>query len=1849
MKRVICTIWLLVAAMTMRAETETTRVMLSGAGFGDEVEWDFFCSAGARSGSWQKIAVPSQWELQGFGEYTYGRWYKEKGAKPSTEVGTYRRSFAAPEAWRGQRVQVVFEGVMTDATVLVNGKLAGETHRGGFYRFSYDISDKLRFGAENIIEVKVEKHSANASVNAAERRADWWLFGGIYRPVYLEVFPPASIDRVAADARRDGSISIRTTLRGARAGERLRATIRPLIGNEGAFDTAVVVLGRGQERGATIEHAWRGVKAWNPEEPNLYVLCLRLEDERGRVLHQRSERVGFRTAEFRRGDGIYVNGVKIVMKGINRHSFWPDGGRCTNREISVKDVALIKEMNANAVRSHYPPDTHFLDACDSLGLFVIDELAGWQNAYDTRAGALLQREMVERDVNHPSVIIWSNGNEGGWNVALDAGFAEHDPQHRHVIHPWADFDGIDTHHYPAFLTGVGRLANGYDVFMPTEFMHGCYDQGHGAGLEDFWTRYKQHPLFAGAFTWDFSDNAVKRVDRADSLDSAGELAADGILGPYREKEGSYYTVREVWAPVQFAPLYITPSFDGSFIITNEYLYTNLSRCTARFRLSRVDAPWQGGGQREVGAGEVSLPSLAPGERGRLRVPLAGLFDADVLELTVTDPHGKEMCTWSWPVTYAREYAARHLPATRGNVPARYREEGNRLILSAAKMEVVFDKETGMMVGVTRDGRSLSFGNGPVPVGMNAIFKNFKARLERGDALFTARYAGAIDSIQWRLTPDGLLRMSAVMLNRASGGEGFDAALTEEDISNFGFSFDFPEERVTGMTWLGRGPYRVWKNRVKGARHGRWTKGYNNTITGVSFENLVYPEFKGYHANLYWATVESNEGDFTVMSESDGLFFRVFTPAQPEGVSRDRALPPFPPGDISFLYDIPGMRCFKPLSQHGPSAQPGSIRVKKGDEGLSMTLWFDFTGDASNAPRWPEAKVEARPWTRWWWLGSAVDSLNLTRNLEEYARAGLGGVEITPIYGVQGNEARDIPFLSPAWMNVLQHTLAEGKRVGMEVEMNAGTGWPYGGPEVTIEDAATRVLFRQFTLTGGQRLEERVVATEKNQERVARVSRVMAFPETGKCLDITDRCNDDGQLDWVAPPGAWRVIALLTGKTLQMVKRAAPGGEGYVMDHLSARAVRNYLDRFDRAFASSGAPYPHAFFNDSYEVYGSDWTPDMLEQFRDRRGYKLEEYLPEFLGEGDKELRARVIADYRETMAELLLENFTRQWTAWAHRHGSITRNQAHGSPGNLIDLYAAVDIPECESFGISDFHVQGLRRDSLFKKNDSDLSMLKYASSAAHVTGKPLTSSETFTWLTEHFRTSLAQCKPDLDLMFVAGVNHLFFHGTPYSPREAEWPGWLFYASINMSPTNTIWRDAPALFRYIERCQSFLQMGQPDNDFLVYLPVYDLWHEQGGRMLPFSIHDMARRAPKFIEAVHRINESGHDADYISDNYILSSTVERGLIKTAGGAAYKALVVPGVSLMPLPVLEHLTKLVKQGAKVVFIEKYPRDVPGLSRLEERRVAFNKLLAALPAVSFDDARATPLGKGLVITGKEYAPTLEACGVPAEELKSRWGIQAIRRANETGHHYFISSLQASEIDAWIPLAVPAAGVIIYDPMTGKAGAAKVRAEGGRAYIHLQLKSGASLILRTYTGEMPPAAPWAYHEEAGEGTVINGDWTIRFLDSHPAIPGVFRVGRARPWTELPHPAATVNSGTAVYATRFTLPRQRADDWRLSLGKVYESARVRVNGREAGTAWALPMTIDIGHLLREGENLLEIEVTNLPANRVADYDRRGIPWRVFKEINIVDLSYKKTTYGHWGVLPAGLGGDVRLIPLKRSE
>ena len=808
-----------------------------------------------------------------------------------------------------------------------------------------------------------------------------------------------------------------------------------------------------------------------------------------------------------------------------------------------------------------------------------------------------------------------------------------------------------------------------------------------------------------------------------------------------------------------------------------------------------------------------------------------------------------------------------------------------------------------------------------------------------------------------------------------------------------------------------------------------------------------------------------------------------------------------------------------------------------------------------AQTWPTPSPEAKAGTRWWWLGSAVDKTNLQWNLSEYARAGIGAVEITPLYGVQGNDKNNIDFLSPRWMQALKDVQDISKPLGIEVDMNCGTGWPFGGPQVSLEQAACKAIFKDSIVNG------------KNIYRVE------------------------------------------IGRTKQKVKRAAPGGEGWVVDHFDREAVRNYLERFDKAFAESGVSYPHTFFNDSYEVYRANWTPSLFDEFLKRRGYDLRQHLPELLGDVDD--GNQVLADYRETLSDLLYENFTLQWVDLAHRHGVKVRNQAHGSPANLLDLYAAVDIPEIEGFGLSEFGIKGLRTDpGMTRKNFSDVSMLKYAPSAAHVMGKPLTSSETFTWLTEHFRTSLSQMKPDLDLMFTCGVNHVYFHGTCYSPKDDPWPGWKFYASIDMSPTNSIWRDAPYLMQYIERCQSFLQLGEPDNDFLVYLPVRDMWRIRGPRndddkqasknrrggedlLMQFDIHTMDEKAPQFIRSILAIDSLGYDCDYISDRQLAKVRIENGMLVTEGGTRYRALIVPS------------------GTTV-----------------------DKRLKAL---------LTPL-QAYVINGEK--PQAMARYAKAEAMKSELHLRAIRRKTTDSWHYFMANLTPNDVSGSVALTVPCKSATWYDPMTGDITPAVIT--NGKVCINL--RSGESRILKTSTTSNDSSTnptSLTCSTNFSEALPITGPWTLTFTEEAPKVNETFHLNQLQTWETL-SPEAAITMGTGVYTTTFRLTKQQArQHWMLDLGDVRESARVYLNGRFLGCAWAVPFVLDCRDALQKGKNELRIEVTNLPANRIADLDRKGVKWRKMNEINVVDINYKKTTYEGWTPVKSGLNSEVRLYRTSR--
>jgi len=887
---------------------------LSGKDKDNTVEWDFFCTHGRNSGKWDKIEVPSNWEFQGYGSYLYG-----KVNTQADEKGLYRHRFMVPENWKGKRIFIVFEGSMTDAEVKINGNLAGPVHQGAFYRFKYDISSILNFKGENLLEVTVSKESANESINRAERMSDYWVFGGIFRPVYLEAVPEQFIDRVAIDAKADGSFRMDVFSAGSGKATGLNATVLTTDGKKLGNTINATLSNDGK---TTIKGDFPGAATWDPEFPNMHRVVVELIKGK-KVIHRYVQKFGFRTVELRESDGIYVNGAKVIFRGVCRHTFWPSSGRASSRQLAIDDVNLMKDMNMNAVRmSHYPPDQYFLDVCDSMGMFVLDELAGWQKFYDTPTAQRLVRQLVERDVNHPSVVLWDNGNEGGFNKEVRGDYALYDPQKRTVIEPWSIVNGTNTKHYPGYKYVENALTNGKEIFFPTEFLHGLYDGGHGAGLEDHWNLMMKSPLAAGAFLWVFADEGAERRDLNDSIDTEGNRAPDGILGPYHEKEGSFYTIKEIWSPVQFID--DGSRFTGKLTAENRYLYSNLSTCSYDLVLTKFKDAFTVGETREVKGGK--LPDIKPGGKAEFipDLPL-NWKDYDILEICVYDRHGREIKTVTYPLVSPEAMARRSFRKTEDKI--RTSETPDYLSVSSDRTEIVFSKASGLLTEVKYDGKKLSLSEKTHFTIPGATFIRLDHEYS-GEGQYLVNMVFSDSShFSWIMHRGGLLELN------------FDYKPSGE-LDYAGITFNYPEEKVKGAELMARGPYHSWKNRLRGQNFGLYNKEYNNTITGETWD---YPEFKGYYPEFYGVKLLTGEVPITIVSAEEGLFLHLFTPGKALFSTREKGVrgevnPPFPDGDISFLHGIsPIGTKFTRAEAEGPQSQKNKYDGKT----LKGTLYFSF--------------------------------------------------------------------------------------------------------------------------------------------------------------------------------------------------------------------------------------------------------------------------------------------------------------------------------------------------------------------------------------------------------------------------------------------------------------------------------------------------------------------------------------------------------------------------------------------------------------------------------------------------------------------------------------------------------------------------------------------------------------------------------------------------------------------------------------------------------------------------------------------------------------------------------------------
>jgi hypothetical protein len=929
----------------------------------------------------------------------------------------------------------------------------------------------------------------------------------------------------------------------------------------------------------------------------------------------------------------------------------------------------------------------------------------------------------------------------------------------------------------------------------------------------------------------------------------------------------------------------------------------------------------------------------------------------------------------------------------------------------------------------------------------------------------------------------------------------------------------------------------------------------------------------------------------------------------------------------------------------------------------------FTNNLFAQIKWPAITQQTKPWTRWWWQGNAVDKPNLSAAMQQYQKAGLGGLEITPIYGVKGAENKFINFLSPKWMEMFEYTLSEAKRLNLGIDMATGTGWPFGGPWVEDKDAAKYMAYKMYSLNGGEMLKDTIQYRQESFVRTAngkplKVEQVlspisankdlqemaidqvrfdvmlplqllMAYDEHGKAIDITTNVVN-GKLNWTAPPGKWKLIALFEGLHGKMVERAAPGGEGRAIDHFDVQALKNYLSKFDKAFAGKKISGLRSFFNDSYEVDDargqSNWTPNFFDEFKKRRSYDLKNELPALFATDNSDRHTRVLYDYRETISDLLLEKFTQPWHQWAKAKGKLIRNQSHGSPANILDLYATIDIPETEG---------------------TNLTRFKFATSSAHVMGKPLASSESATWLNEHFLSSLGDVKLILDKYFLGGVNHIFYHGTNYSPQNEPWPGWLFYAAVHFTPANPFWKDFDALNAYAARCQSFLQAGKPDNDILLYFPFADRNNQpsRGGMLHHYDGMEGFDDTP-FKVAAEQMLELGYSWDLISDRQIQLLKFSNGKIKAPGGE-YQAIVLSGVKYLPLNTLQKLVSLAKEGAAIIFHDGRPSLVPGLD-IENKQKQFDALIRQLAFIRTNAAGISnaTLGKGMFWEGEEIKYLLANANVRNEMYLADDHLKCIRRKIKGGEYYFIINDGKQTFNDWVLLNTRFHNAALFDPLMQRSGVARTR-EGDNYTldIFLQLKPGESCVVQTSAAKFS-GNQFSYIESNGNPITIGEKWELKFISGGPSLPATTQINVLGSWTKLDVTGVNEFSGTAEYSTTFIMPSAKADAWLLDLGDVKESATIILNGKKIATLLGPDYLVTIPTAVLKPDNKLQVIVTNGMANHIIDLDKRGVQWKKFYNINMPSRLPENRgadglfTAAKWEPRSSGLLGPVNITPLK---
>jgi hypothetical protein len=981
-----------------------------------------------------------------------------------------------------------------------------------------------------------------------------------------------------------------------------------------------------------------------------------------------------------------------------------------------------------------------------------------------------------------------------------------------------------------------------------------------------------------------------------------------------------------------------------------------------------------------------------------------------------------------------------------------------------------------------------------------------------------------------------------------------------------------------------------------------------------------------------------------------------------------------------------------LAGGGPAAAGGAGGA--GGAGAARTVSADALDELRG--QFASPPDDSRIMMRWWWFGPAVTRPEIERELQAMKAAGIGGVEVQAVYPVslddEARGVRNLPFLSEEFLEALRFASDTARGLGLRFDVTVGSGWPYGGPSVPISQAAGRLRVVRLPVPSGAR---QLPAPDIGAGEKLIAAFLVSGAAGREVVDISD-----GIVHLPAGlTGAHELQIFIASRTGMMVKRAAVGADGFVIDHLDRAALDSYLTAVgERLLKPLAGQPPYAIFADSLEVFGSDWTGDLPEEFQRRRGYDLRPYLPEMLaGTAASSAAAGVRHDWGLTLTELLNERFLAPMQAWAKRHGTRFRVQAYGMPPAALSSNAYADLSDGEG---TEWKI---------------LSSSRWASSANHLYDRPVTASETWTWLhSPSFRATPLDMKAEADIHFLQGINQLIGHGWPYTAAaaRAEYPGWRFYAAGAFNDANPWWIVMPDVSRYLQRVSFLLRQGRPANDVALYLPTSDAY----AGFTPGKVHLIeALREKLGTDIMPALLEAGYNVGFVDDEALKQTGRVEGGTLTLGGNRYRAVVLPGVEHLPLATLQTLDAFARGGGIVIATRRLPALAPGFRATDADHAEIARLAARLfgagHAQGADDANRVSRGNQMnratpaIFVRDERAQLADALRrrlQPDVQLAPAVpDIGIVHRRTPDADIYFVAntSNQARRVAATFRVDGQRRAER-WDPMTGRVfaidasggpgrGAGATGAAGTGATLTLDLPAYGSTIIvfkasatagpastskstststplptptpaSTSTSAVRANAP-APATSAPAAIDISSGWNVTFTSASDGRTSSRVMDRLRSWTD--DPATHDFSGVATYErtveisgdviaaisartpvlldfgeARPTMPQPKARLQAWLEAPVREGVVVEINGTRVGAVWSPPYAIDVSSALKPGANQIRLTVGNLAINYMA---ARPLP-----DYRLLNLRYgtrfEPQDMNDLRPLPAGLLGPITL-------